>query len=167
MQFSWLDKDQPVVYLSVDLITGLTWKFHTLKKLDKKHAGMAQLYSLLNSKSPLNINVHYYCTNLWLGSQITYANQIWSLTSVTHIKKLQRWQSKIRRMAVNVPWYIKDAQLHCELNTPIFQEYIATLTKKNIQDLWTVIVRKCSIQNTGATRFILLSLSIYFSFFGY
>lgn len=54
----------------------------------------------------------------------TYGIQLWGCTKKTNTKIIQTFQNKVLRGIVNAPWYIRNDDLHRDLNIPTVQEEI-------------------------------------------
>lgn len=120
----WNARDTAVKYLGVYLDTRLGWGIHTNKKLSECYSRLSLLYPLINRKSHLSIECTMLIYKSILRPIITYACPVWSNTSKTHLKKLQVLQNKISRIAVNAPWFVRNDQIHRELNLPTVEEHL-------------------------------------------
>lgn len=129
---SWNPKDKTVKYLGLHLDTRLTWSSHVNLKLQQAYSRLQQLYPLLNRKSKLRPKCAILLYKSLLRPLIMYACEIWGYTSKTNIAKIQAFQNKTLRIAVNAPWFVRNQQLHQELSVPTVEEFIKKLTKRHV-----------------------------------
>jgi hypothetical protein len=55
---------------------------------------------------------------------LLYGLDLWGCASKSNISIIQRCQSKILRMIVDVPWYVSNATLHADLGISYVQDVI-------------------------------------------
>lgn len=134
-EITWNPPDQTVKYLGVNLDTRLTWRQHINIKLNQGYNRLRQLFPIINRKSPLRIDCTILLYKSLLRSLVTYACPVWSTTSKTNKKKLQTFQNKVLRIAVNAPWFIRNEQIHRELNMLTIEEFISKTTKKYLKNI--------------------------------
>lgn len=125
----WNPSDQGVKYLGVYLDKRLTWKLHINRKLNECHSRLSQLYPILNRKSPLKHECSLLIYTSLLRSTLTYACTVWGAASNSIIKKVQVFQNKMLRIITNAPWFIRNTQLHNELQIPTIQTFIKKCIK--------------------------------------
>ncbi|PSN37478.1 hypothetical protein C0J52_27632, partial [Blattella germanica] len=96
-------------------ILNITWGVFKCisNKIIQANRRFYKLYPLLNS----SLRSEYYLLiyRLCIRPILTYASPVWNNASNTSIKKLQTFQNKILRRAVNAPWYIRNSTLHNDL----------------------------------------------------
>ena len=85
--------------------TKLIWRDHITKKRKQMDLRYKELYWLLGRSSPLSINnklLLYKTVNapIW-----TYGLELWGCASKYKIAIIQKFQSKLLRAIVNVPWW--------------------------------------------------------------
>lgn len=131
----WTPPEQAVKYLGVYLDTRLTWSEHINHKLNQGYARLGQLYPLINKNTPLKRECTLLLYKSLLRSLVTFACPIWSATSATNIKKIQTFQNKILRMAVNAPWFVRNQQIHDELGIDTIEQFIKKSTKKFLNNM--------------------------------
>ncbi|PSN53972.1 hypothetical protein C0J52_22976, partial [Blattella germanica] len=90
----------------------LNWNPHIKSKIIQASRRFYKLYPLLNRHSPLRTEYHLLIYRLCIRPILTYASPVWNNASNTSIQKLQTFQNKILRRAVNAPWYIRNSTLH-------------------------------------------------------
>jgi len=57
-----------------------------------------------------------------------YACPGWSSATLSHVRRLQVFQSKCLRLATGAPWYVSNRQIHEDLGVPLFADQIRALT---------------------------------------
>jgi hypothetical protein len=60
---------------------------------------------------------------------LTYAYPIWGNCLATHIRKIQIFQNKILRIIKNAPWFIRNVNLHMDIQILEIQDHIRALAK--------------------------------------
>lgn len=131
----WTPTDQGVRYLGVYFDTRLTWKLHTLTKLQQAHTRLTMLYPLINRNTPLR---HKCITLLYMSlirPILTYACPVWFGASNTNKRRLQSFQNKVLRMALNAPWFVRNRQIHRELGLPPLEEHLQDLIRRHHSNL--------------------------------
>ena len=53
---------------------------------------------------------------------------LWGTASPSNVEKLQRRQSKILRIITGAPWYVRNSNIHKDLNVPFVREEIKKAT---------------------------------------
>lgn len=127
--------ENQVKYLGVHLDRRLTWSRHIEAKITAIKLKTSQLYWIIgpNSTLPLEYKVLLYKSVLrpiW-----TYAIQLWGTACASNIQKLQRRQSRLLRLIVGAPWYIRNENIHRDLNVSTVQEEIMNYSRKYLNKL--------------------------------
>lgn len=131
----WNPKEASVRYLGVHLDRRLSWGAHINKKLNECYVRLSKLYPVVNKKSPLKLKCTLLIYKSILRPIFTYACSVWGASSKTQINKLQVLQNKVLRMAVHAPWFIRNSQIHEELEFPTIVQFIKKLSKKFFSEL--------------------------------
>jgi hypothetical protein len=102
-------------YLGMHLDSRLNWKLHVEKKVAQVKLKIRQLYWLIGRHSQLDL----YCKCL-LYKQIirpiwTYGIQIWGCTAKSNREKIQARQNLILRAITNARQYVRNSELHSDL----------------------------------------------------
>lgn len=126
----WNPKDKTVKYLGIQFDTRLTWSSHINHKLQLARVRLQQLYPLLNRKSKLQIKCAILLYKALLRPLLLYGCEVWGNTSITNLNKIQSFQNKVLRIAVNAPWFLRNEQLHKELPVPHVSDFIKKCTKR-------------------------------------
>jgi hypothetical protein len=69
---------------------------------------------------------------------ITYGYAAWGLSISAKKLQLQIFQSKILRITVDAPWYIRNKQLHRDLGIDSISAFIQNCTTKSLVNLQNV-----------------------------
>lgn len=102
-------------YLGMTLDAKLRWKAHVKKKKEElalKYRKMCWLIGRNSSLSTYNKLLLYKQT---LKPVWTYGIQLWGCTRKSNINIIQRFQNKVLRNIVNAPWYVRNNDLHRDL----------------------------------------------------
>jgi endonuclease/exonuclease/phosphatase (EEP) superfamily protein YafD len=137
-EIQWNPEDSAVKYLGVLLDKKLNWNFHMNSKLNQAYARLLKLYPLINRKSKLKIPCATLLYKSILRPLIMYACPVWGLSlSQSKMNKIQIFQNKVLRVAVNAPWFVRNSQIHKELGIRDVFTFIRKSTSKfllNIQE---------------------------------
>lgn len=129
-ELKWNPASEAVKYLGVYLDRRLTWNYHINNKLTQTYARLAMLYPIVNRKSSLKPETTVLIHKTILRPLLMYGCEVWGAASATKRKKLQSFQNKVLRIAVDAPWFIRNAQLHRELKLETIDEFIKKRFKK-------------------------------------
>lgn len=134
-ELEWNSKDSTVRYLGLHFDTRLSWKHHINIKLQQAHIRLQQLFPILNRKSNLKIKCALLLYTSLLRPLLLYGCEVWGNASKSNIKRVQVFQNKILRIIVNAPWFIRNEQLHLELNVATIPLQIKKQTKQFLENL--------------------------------
>ncbi|GFY01599.1 RNA-directed DNA polymerase from mobile element jockey [Trichonephila clavipes] len=122
-----IDWHDEVDYLGVTLDKKLTFKSH-LKKITCKFKNRLQaLHNLLSKNSKLSTNNKRQIYMQYLLPILTYASQIWGITSNRNLDRIQILQNRALRLILNAPTYIKRIHIHKDLKIPALTSRIKKL----------------------------------------
>jgi hypothetical protein len=102
-----------------------TWHNHIFVKPKQLGISLTNMYWLLGRKSNLSTNNKLLIYKAILKPIWTYGINLWSTTSNSNIKVLERFQSKILRLIVNAPWYVPNSVIRKDLRIPTVKEEIS------------------------------------------
>lgn len=119
-----------VKYLGVTMDTRLTWKHHVTEKLAAAQRALCSIYALINRSSRLNLKIKKNLYIMALRPIVTYAAPVWAQASRTQKQRIQRYQNKTLRMITNAPWFVRNANIHADLEIPLIDEYLTQLTEE-------------------------------------
>lgn len=115
-------------YLGLHLDRRLTWTHHIAAKITQIKLKSAQLHWLIGPRSTLDLSLKVLLYKAVIKPIWAYGIQLWGTASSSNIEKLQRRQSKLLRMITCAPWYIKNNNIHRDLNIPTIREEIKKAT---------------------------------------
>lgn len=124
-----------VKYLGIHLDRRLTWSNHIGSKITQIKLKSLQLYWLTGPNSSLELEYKLLLYKSMIKPIWSYGIQLWGTACATNIQKLQRRQSKLLRLIVGAPWYIRNENIHKDLNIPTVQQEIEKYTSKYLRKL--------------------------------
>jgi hypothetical protein len=128
---NWNPPDQGVKYLGVLLDKKLNFNLHINSKLNQAYSRLSILFPILNKNSTLRSQYGILIYKTILRPLLLYACQVWGTSiSSTKISKLQVFQNKVIRIALNSPWFVRNSQLHREIGLESIGDFINKLTVK-------------------------------------
>lgn len=111
-------------YLGMTLDTKLRWKAHVKKKRDELNLRYNQMHWLLGRHSSLSIQNKLLLYKQVLMPVWTYGIQLWGCTAESNKLVIQRFQNKVLRGITNAPWYVRNIDLHRDLNVELVDKVI-------------------------------------------
>ena len=109
-------------YLGLNLDAKLKWKVHVKKKTEESKLKYKNMYWLLRRNSQLSIRNKVLVYKQVLKPVWTYGLQLWGCTKESNYACLQRFQNRVLRNIVNAPWYVRNEDLHRELEMKTVKE---------------------------------------------
>lgn len=122
-------------YLGMTLDTKLKWNEHVKKKKEELNLKYRKLYWLLGRNSQLSISNKILLYNQILKPVWTYGIQLWGCASKTTVKTIQTFQNKVLRGIVNAPWYIRNHDLHRDLQVNLVDDETKKVANRHNQRL--------------------------------
>lgn len=119
-----LPQHDNVKYLGLHIDRRLTWKKHIETKRKHLQLKFAKLYWMMGRNSALTIDNKLLLYKAMLKPIWTYGIQLWGTTSASNRDIIQRMQSKILRCIANAPWYIRNKNIHSDLEIDTIDETI-------------------------------------------
>ncbi len=118
-------------YLGMTLDTKLKWKEHIKKKrleLTLKYKDYYWLIGRYSKMSTYNKTLIYkqVLKPVWL-----YGAQIWGCASESNIQSIQTFQNKVLRDMVKAPWYVRNSDIHRDLEVATVKEEIQKYAAKH------------------------------------
>lgn len=120
-----------VKYLGIYLDSKLLLRTHIENTSKKARIILGSIYPLLHRNSTLTIRNKLRIYKALIRPILAYGHQIYRIAAPTHLRQIQRVQNKILRIITNSHWFVSNATIHRDLNTPTFLEYIDNLFRKN------------------------------------
>ena len=102
-------------YLGMTLDAKLRWKEHVKKKKQELDLKYSKMYWLIGRNSKLSTYNKLLIYKQVLKPVWTYGIQLWGCASETNIAIIQRFQNKALRTIANAPWYVRNDDLHRDL----------------------------------------------------
>jgi len=94
------------------------------------------MYSIINRKSPLKTKCSLLIYQGIFRPLLTYACPVWGPgLPKSKLKKLQVFQNKFLRIATNSPWYVRNQQIHSELEVPTISNFISKLSVTFLENI--------------------------------
>lgn len=122
-------------YLGLTLDAKLRWKAHVKKKKEELGIRYQKMNWLIGRRSPMSIKSKIMVYNQILKPVWTYGIQLWGCTKQANIKILQTFQNKVLRDIINAPWYIRNSDIHRDLNIDYVKDVIKTFAERHQQRL--------------------------------
>ncbi|KAJ8911291.1 hypothetical protein NQ315_015294 [Exocentrus adspersus] len=119
-----------VKYLGVHLDRTMTWGHHVAETIRKAKIARARLYPLLCGESRLNLRNKLLLIKSIIQPQLTYASTAWGHACKTHLKRIQAVENIALRTAISGPWFVRNRDLHRDLEWTPVQEVIKTKAAK-------------------------------------
>jgi hypothetical protein len=102
-------------YLGMTLDTKFRWKPQVKKEQEELNLKYRKMYWLLGHYSALSIYNKLMLYQQVLKPVWTYGIQLWGCTIQSNRNIIQRFQNRVLRGIVDVPWYIRNDNLHTDL----------------------------------------------------
>jgi uncharacterized protein YeeX (DUF496 family) len=123
-------------YPGMTLDAKLRWKEHIKKKCDRLNIKFRKMYWLLGRNSELSVHNKITLYKQVIRPVCSYGIQLWGCASDSDIQVIQRYQNKVLKCIVNVPWYVRNSD-HRDLGIETVTDIIAMFAKsheKRLQD---------------------------------
>jgi len=109
-------------YLGIHLDRRLTWRKHITTKRKQLDLKLRNLYWIIGRKSQLSLENKLLVYKVILKPVWTYGIQLWGIASNSNLEILERFQSKVLRIITDVPWYVPNAIIKRDLQTPTVKQ---------------------------------------------
>ena len=130
-----LPHESKAVYLGIHLDRRLTWRSHIEAKRTQIKLKTLELNWLIGSHSKLSLDNKVTIYKSILKPIWTYGIQLYGYTSSSNIELIQRAQSKILRTITRAPWYIRNENIHKDLQIPFVKDEFKRAKEKYILKL--------------------------------
>ena len=117
--------------MGLNIDAKLKGKEHVKKKTEEVKLKYRSMYWLLGRNSHLTIKNKVLVYQNVLKPIWTYGLQLWGCTKESNYKGLQVLQNRVLRNIVNAPWYIRNSDLHKELQVRTVKEEIKKIAKSH------------------------------------
>lgn len=118
-----------IKYLGVRLDKRLTYRHHIEDKIKSGEKMIRALYPVIGRSSKLNLEYKILMFKTILRPASLYACPVWSTCAATHIKKLQRLQSKILKLMLNVPVRTSTIEVHQDTGVELTKDFLTRMTE--------------------------------------
>lgn len=129
-EINWAKK---VKYLGVVYDKKLIWKEHIQETHKKGRALMAQLYPLIGRKSKMPLKTKLLLYNQIIVPGMLYSAPAWGNAKKYNLHKIQVIQNKCLRTITNAPWFVRNKQLHEDLNVKTIHTRIEDMNKNLLE----------------------------------
>ena len=124
-----------VRYLGIHLDRRLTWRKHIESKKIQINLKAASLHWLIAHRSPLQLEYKVLLYNQVIKPIWTYGLELYGNASSSNIEILQRAQSKILRIITGAPWFVRNDNIHKDLNIPEVKAEFSKFKEKHLTKL--------------------------------
>ena len=93
----------------------LRWKAHVKKKGEEMYLRYKRMYWLTGRNSSLSLHNKLLLYKQILKPILTYGIQLWGGTTQSNTDIVQRFQNKVLRNTVKAPRYVRNNDLHRDL----------------------------------------------------
>ena len=118
-----------VRYLGVILDKKLLFRANIEKNIAKAKGVLSKIYGLIKKNSGLPTYEKITLYRSLIRPILTYACPCFAHAAKTHVSKLQIFQNKCLRMALNAPYRTRISSLHRRAHIPMIDKFIVKLTK--------------------------------------
>lgn len=122
-------------YLGMTLDAKLKWNEHVKKKTEELNIKFRKMYWLIGKQSELSIHNKLLIYKQVLKPVWTYGAQLWGCTKKSNLLRIERFQNKVLRSIVKAPWYIRNDDIHKDLNIAPVSEEIQRFARKHMERL--------------------------------
>ena len=122
-------------YLGMTLDARLRWKEHIKIKKNELQLKYNQIQWLLGAQSKMSVENKLLIYKQILKPIWLYGVQLWGCAKASNKQLIQTFQNKVLRKIVDAPWYIRNADIHKDLNIPTINEEISNYALKHYQRL--------------------------------
>lgn len=119
-----------VKYLGVILDRRLSFASHIKRVRNRAAFVLNRLHPLINKKSKLSLRNKVRIYKTCIRPIMTYAGVTFAHVAPRHIHRLQTLQNKFLRKATGAPWYLRNEDLHIDLELPTIVQYLKSLSRK-------------------------------------
>ena len=126
-----------VKYLGIHLDRRLTWKYHIDAKVTQINLKIVELKWLIGRNSKLKLDCKLLLYNSIIKPIWCYGIQLWGTASASNIERIQRSQNKILKMITCAPSYVRNSNIHRDLNVPLVKNEIKIRSVSYIKKLAT------------------------------
>lgn len=141
-------------YLGMTLDAKLRWKAHIKNKKEELQIRYTKMYWLIGKHSTLTIQNKLLLYKQILKPVWSYGIQLWGCSKKSNRDIIQRFQNKVLRNIVNAPWFIRNYDLHRDMQIEFVDKEIQNFARsheKRLQNHVNVEVVQL-LDNTSIAR---------------
>ncbi|TLM35181.1 reverse transcriptase family protein, partial [Acinetobacter baumannii] len=122
--------DQPipwapkVKYLGVTLDSRMTFRPHIKTVRDRAAFILGRLYPMICRRSKMSLRNKVTLYKTCIRPVMTYASVVFAHAARIHLKSFQIIQSRFCRIAVGAPWFVRNVDLHDDLDLESISKYL-------------------------------------------
>jgi hypothetical protein len=113
----------------------LRWNAHVKKKREELGLKHKRMYWLTGRRSALSMHNKLMLYKQILKPVWAYDVQLWGCTKQNNIDVIHRCKNKVLRNTVDAPWYIRNADLHRDLQIEMVKNETRKFAKKHEESL--------------------------------
>lgn len=111
-------------YLGMHLDKRLTFGKHVDEVLMKGQRVLKALYSLVCRRSRLSLTNKILLFKTVFRPTLTYACPVWAGCAKTHLQKMQRFQNRILKFMLDVPWWTRTLEVHESAEIELLENFL-------------------------------------------
>ena len=119
-----------VKYLGVLLDKAMTFRPHIRKVRDTAAFVLGRLAPLLSKRSKMSLRHKVTIYKTCIRPIMTYASVTFAHAAASALSPLQTLQNRFMRKAVGAPWYMRNEDIHRDLNLPTLAQYMKSASKR-------------------------------------
>ncbi|GJQ80516.1 hypothetical protein Trydic_g12407 [Trypoxylus dichotomus] len=111
-------------YLGLTMDSRLNWGAHINRVIDRGRQMAGTLAPLMNGRSKLDPARKIQLYKAVLRPTVTYASSVWATAAKTHRIKIQTFQNRMLRWALDAPWFVRSDTLHEDAGIDPIMDFI-------------------------------------------
>lgn len=124
-------------YLGVILDRRLTFRPHLSAVRKRARQALGRLHSLVGPKSKLSLRNKVRLYTTCIRPIMTYASPVFAHVPVCRTNVLQTVQNKFMRRATGAPWFVRNEDLHIDLDLPTIRQYLKRCSRRFFESAGT------------------------------
>jgi hypothetical protein len=122
--------EKTVKYLGVTLDPRLSFGPHIKIVRDRAAFVLGRLHSLIRKSSKMSLRNKVTLYKTCIRPIMTYASPVFAHAAMTHLRKLQVLQNRFMRRATGAPWFVRNENLHIDLELPTIAQYMKLASQR-------------------------------------
>ncbi|XP_052744245.1 probable RNA-directed DNA polymerase from transposon BS [Bicyclus anynana] len=116
-------------YLGVTFDNRMSFSMHVNKARKKAAYVMHRLYAMINKKSKLSLRSKLTLYKTTIRPILTYASVVFAHRPKATLRPLQTLQNRFLRQITGAPWFLRNNDLHRDLELPTIAKYMKQLSQ--------------------------------------